>query len=116
MKQQLNKEFPVEQLSRKQIELFIKEWNVKFPYDRLWRNKYNIPFRSKAHLEASQIDIYLDIIEDLLVNKIRIEHKELLKNKEDYFKNGTLFKESNLTPEEEEKLFKNIRFPNSKNV
>ena len=108
--------FPNKKVTRKEIESFLKDWNVRFPYDRLWRNKYKIPFRSKEHLEANQIDIYIDIVEDLLVRKIQQQHIEALKNKEDYEKTGVMLREDKMTQEEEDKIFKNLKFPTKENV
>ena len=54
------------------LEDCIFEWSSRFRYDRLWRKKYNIPFGSKQHLEANQIDIYLDILEDKLAERIKV--------------------------------------------
>ena len=44
-------------------------WNNMFPLDRKYREKYKIAFNSPQHRELSQIDIYLDIIEDELFNE-----------------------------------------------
>lgn len=103
--------FQVEKLSRNTVESFLKDWNVKYPYDRLWRNKYKIPFNSKLHLEANQIDIYTDIVEDLLIEKVRLKYIDDLKNKEDYEKTGSLLKENIMSTEEEDRLLKNFKFP-----
>ena len=45
---------------------FLLEWNYKFPLDKWFRKKYNIPLFSKKHLEISQIDIALEYLEDKL--------------------------------------------------
>lgn len=98
-------------LSKESLDTFLKMWNIKFPYDKLWRDKYNIPFRSKAHLEMSQINIYLDIREDILIKKLQAERLEFLKNKKEYSSNNSLFKEQVLTKEEEDKIYNNLKFP-----
>lgn len=107
----LNNELLKEKLTKDDLEFFLKIWNTKFPYDKLWRDKYKIPFRSKTHLEASQIDIYLDIREDILINKLRAQRLKSLKDKEEYLKEGTLLKEKVLTQEEEDKIYDNLKFP-----
>lgn len=107
----LNNELLKEKLTKDDLEFFLKIWNTKFPYDKLWRDKYKIPFRSKAHLEASQIDIYLDIREDILISKLRAQRLKSLKDKEEYLKEGTLLKEKVLTQEEEDKIYDNLKFP-----
>jgi len=43
---------------------FIEDWNIKYPYDRWWRKKYNIPFGSKLHREQSHVDMVLEYRED----------------------------------------------------
>lgn len=39
-------------------------WHTKYPWDYLWRKKYNIAFGSKAHLEANFLFMKLDLLED----------------------------------------------------
>lgn len=51
----------------------ILKWSIRFPYDRLWRKKYNVAFNSPDHRESNFIDQVFDIIEDevfeQLINK-----------------------------------------------
>ncbi len=51
--------------SKLSIQEFIEEWNGKYPYDRWWRKKYNIPFGSKIHKETSHIDMAVEYKEDI---------------------------------------------------
>jgi hypothetical protein len=97
-------------LSRKDLESFMVAWNVRFKYDRLWRRKYNIPFMSDQHLQSNQIDIFLDLLEDKLVEKAQVSYLERQKNKEEYEKNGIFLKEIKISEEEEDRLFKKLRF------
>ena len=97
-------------ISVKNLEQFILEWNSRFKYDRLWRKKYNIAFGSKNHLEANQIDIYLDILEDKLANKIKSELEQQEKDKKDFEKTGKILKEQVESEEEVEGLLKNFKF------
>lgn len=99
-------------MDRKDLESFLISWNIKFRYDRLWRQKYSIPFGSKEHLEMSQIDIFLDILEDKLFEKAQKAHFERLKDLEEFSKTGKILKEEVLSPEEEDKLFKKINYKN----
>lgn len=46
------------------IQKFIEAWNLKYPYDRWWRKKYNVPFGSAKHKEASFIDMVIEYKED----------------------------------------------------
>ena len=96
--------------TKKDLEDFIVSWNSKYKYDRRWRKKYNIPFGSKTHLEVSQIDIYLDICEDKIFEKAKLEYLESLRGKEEYEKTGRFLKEIKLSQEDEDKLFKKIKF------
>lgn len=60
------------------LKSFIISWNNKFPYDKTFRKKYNIPFNSQKHRELSQIDIFIDIYEDRLMD---IEYKKYTNRK-----------------------------------
>ena len=54
----------------------ILQWSFRFPYDRLWRQKYTIPLNSPGHRGSNFLDQYLDIMEDKIF--------EELKNQEPY--------------------------------
>ena len=47
-----------------EIRKTIIDWSIRFPYDRLWRRKYNIPYNSQVHKEISFIDQMIDLEED----------------------------------------------------
>jgi len=51
--------------SKYNINDFIKTWNIKYPYDRWWRKKYNIAFGSQLHKEQSHVDMAIEFKEDL---------------------------------------------------
>lgn len=51
---------------------FIERWNVRFPIDRWWRNKYKIPFGSPAHKNQSMGDIILEYEEDKLYRQLSL--------------------------------------------
>jgi hypothetical protein len=51
------------------LEQFIINWNVRYPYDRLFRKKYNIVFGSKAHRELTIFDIAVDLKEEKVMAK-----------------------------------------------
>jgi len=53
----------------------IIDWNNKFPCDRLWREKHNIPFMSQAHKEISFLDQIFELEEDRLVGELQIKSK-----------------------------------------
>ena len=44
---------------------FIIQWNNEHPLDKKFREKYNIPFNSPQHRQISQLDIYLEYLEDV---------------------------------------------------
>lgn len=82
----------------KDFRSLIIAWNNKFPYDRWWRQKYNVAFNSPQHRSMSQIDIYIEYLEDKLFK----EHEERMiresKEVEDY-KKGIIIKEKDLESE-----------------
>lgn len=51
------------------INAFVNDWNTKYPYDRWWRKRYNVPFGSRSHREASFIDMVVEYIEDITYRK-----------------------------------------------
>jgi hypothetical protein len=78
----------------------IIKYNIQFPFDRLWRQKYTIPLNSPGHLGTSFFDQYLDIMEDKIFDE--------LKNQELYEPNtGNWLKpqDSKLTLEQEIEKF-----------
>ncbi len=95
--------------SKKDLESFIISWNSKFKYDRLWRIKYKIPFGSPQHLQVSQIDIYLDLLEDRLFDKAQAAHIQRIKDLEEYENTGNFLREEKMSQEEEDKLYKKIK-------
>lgn len=89
-------------------ESFIISWNNKFPKDREFRKKYQIPFGSKQHREINQIDVFFDVLEDKIYKKhielYQVEKKSL----EDYSKTGIWLKEAELGTKEFDNLFDKI--------
>lgn len=53
------------QKSQFDLNEFIKEWNIKYPYDYWWRKKYNIPFGSEAHKSMSHINMAFEYKEEI---------------------------------------------------
>lgn len=49
---------------------FVSEWNAKYPFDYLWRKKYNVPFGSKQHLETSHVNMMIDLYEEANMRKL----------------------------------------------
>lgn len=55
----------------------VVSWNNRFPLDRWWRMKHNIPFMSPDHRESSFIYQLLEFEEDkLFMKKFQTERKE----------------------------------------
>ena len=79
----------------------IVEWNNKFPYDRVYRQKHKIAFGSEAHRSVNQIDVYRDALEDRMFQDL---FEEVAKDKEmaeNYEKNGILREECVKAQEDE---------------
>ena len=53
----------------------IVNWNLNFPYDRLWRKKYNIAYNSSGHREVSFLDQLFDLEEDKLFKELADSEK-----------------------------------------
>jgi hypothetical protein len=48
------------------IDEEVLQWNLRFPIDRWWRNKHNIPYGSPAHRESNPLDQLFEFREDVL--------------------------------------------------
>lgn len=64
------------------VKGFVYNWNLRYPIDRWWREKHNIPFNSQDHRVSNFIDQLIEREEDLLFQTIIEE--EIQKTKEDY--------------------------------
>lgn len=62
-------------MNRKNIQMFVRSWNVKYPIDKWWRFKYNVPFNSPQHNAMTLMDMRIEYEESLLF-------EELLKSQE----------------------------------
>lgn len=76
------------------------QWNNSFPLDRVYRQKYKIPFGSEEHRRINQIDVYYDWLEDKLFQDYHQELLEDAERKEAYEKDGILNKEAEKEIEE----------------
>ncbi len=52
------------------VKRFIISWDVRFPIDRWWRQKHNVPFNSLTHRESNFIDMYTEFVEDRMVEEM----------------------------------------------
>ena len=57
-------------MKRSELIQSVVSWNNRFPLDRWWRIKYNIPFMSPAHRESSFINQLIEFEEDKLFLQI----------------------------------------------
>ena len=63
---------------------FMLEWNQRYPIDKWWREKYNVPFGSKRHRAQSMIDMRLEFEEDLIFAEAEAEQLNKLRAKSKY--------------------------------
>lgn len=54
----------------------VLQWNSDWRYDYWWRQKHNIPFNSRAHREANQLDIAFEYFEAQLSNQALEEYQD----------------------------------------
>lgn len=78
------------------IEQQIVEWSEKFPCDRWWREKHNIPFMSTQHKEISFLDQLFEFYEDVLLEKVLNEKEEDKYNPN----SGNFIQDINITDQE----------------
>lgn len=55
-------------MANEDVKNYIISWNYRFPIDRWWRKKYNVPFNSSIHRESCFIDQLIEFEEDKLYN------------------------------------------------
>lgn len=83
-------------------------WNVTFPLDKWYREKYNLRFNSEEHRSVNPIDIYLEWVEDEL-------HKELLekavqkREEQEQWDKGIVVKQRKIDKKKEEELFEKLK-------
>lgn len=77
-------------MKRSELIRGVINWNNRFPLDRWWRMKYNVPFMSPAHRESSFLHQLMEFEEDkMFVNKLNEEKEETyVPNIGDFLKSG----------------------------
>lgn len=76
----------------KDIRKFMIQWNNRFPVDRWWRKKHNIPFLSEEHKKQSFLNQVMEYEEDCFFQERR-ERLENIDLSESYAPNiGDFFK------------------------
>jgi len=98
-------------MNQNRLKQFVIDWNNRFPFDRIYREKYNIAFNSPQHRSLSQIYIYLDILEDKMFNKHKDDYIKYENFKEEIKKDGKYLRDrENVVDEKIEDLFDDIKF------
>lgn len=98
------------------IKEFIFNWNNAFPLDRIYREKYKIPFNSKKHRKLCQIDIVIDLLEDILFREHLQKQVELQKQIQQYQESGRIFSISELDEDERFNKFIPLRPDDFRNI
>ena len=55
---------------KKEVTSYIINWNSLYPIDFWWRKKYDIPFGSEQHKQATFIQMFFDYEEEKMMSKI----------------------------------------------
>ena len=63
-------------MKREELTTCVVSWNARFPMDRWWRKKYNVPFMSPTHRESSFIAQLIEFEEDKMFEKMFHTDKE----------------------------------------
>ena len=67
------------------IRAYVNEWNLRFPIDRWWREKFNVAFGSSVHRESSIFNQLYQYTEDKMVLEARRKAEQEAKKKEEGF-------------------------------
>lgn len=62
-------------MKRSELIQSVINWNRKFPLDRWWRQKHNVPFMSPAHRESSFIHQLMEYEEEKMFLETFVEEK-----------------------------------------
>jgi hypothetical protein len=58
------------------IRQSVIDWNNRFPLDRWWRSKYNVPFLSSTHRESTFYSQYFDFYEQIILKELQDEKEK----------------------------------------
>ena len=58
-------------MSIEELKKFVVQWNNRFPYDRWWREKHNIPFLSEEHRKADFLSQMMEFYEDKMYKDLQ---------------------------------------------
>lgn len=70
-------------MNREQLSKYITDWNVRYPYDKIWREKHKVPLFSKEHRNMVLLDIYMEKVEDDLYKDAREKYLKEKKAQEE---------------------------------
>lgn len=68
-------------MSSEEVQRKIMEWNVTFPLDKWYREKYSIPLFSEKHLNTNPLDVLFEFLEIKLFQKV-VNESEKAKREE----------------------------------
>lgn len=90
---------------------FLIEWNNRFPLDRRFRKKYNISFNSEEHRKTNQVDMFLDLLEDSMVERQKGNYIKYNTFKDEMEKDNQFLvsQEESMTEEEKDDAFELLR-------
>ena len=91
------------------VRQWVIRYNNRFPLDRWWREKHNIPFNSSNHREITPVDVKFEYEEDRLFKELAERREKEDKRKEDLKNNGWInVQEESLSEDEDNELFEKI--------
>ena len=91
---------------KQKIDLFINNWNNKFPIDLWWRKRYGVSFGSEKHRAMTHLQMYIDYIEEQKLNTLIKEREENQIN--DEFEDNTKGEVVKMTKKEIDEEFDNL--------
>lgn len=74
------------------VGILVKEWNIKYPIDRWFRQKYKLIWGSKEHREVTLLSIYFEFEEEKLYKEVV---KDLLNPKPETERDSIKYKPGN---------------------
>lgn len=63
------------------IKNFVIEWNIKYPFDYIWRKRNNVSFGSEEHKRMSHLDMVIELYEENYIKRMIREAKEAEEDK-----------------------------------
>jgi len=98
-------------ISIKNIQNFVINWNNRFTVDHWWRSKYSIPFNSPRHRQACFIDIKIEYEEEMEIKRYFIISEKRKEDLENYQITGQFLNKpqgERLTDEQWDEIYNNL--------